>query len=148
MDLYPPNKQRAALKKLAAALNSSSTALRIDECGDPRINGSQGHFYAVPGGFQLFVMTETPRQWTAAKKALAFASIWNDGDEEGSLILNRLPSASEAEVIRRYVGIRKRRSMSDEARAASVTRLEAARASIKTPAQAQGLAKTAAEALS
>ena len=83
MDLYPTNKQRAALKKLATALNSSPTALRIDECGDPRINGSQGHVYAVPKGYQLFVMTETARQWTAAKKALAFSSIWNDGDEEG-----------------------------------------------------------------
>jgi hypothetical protein len=144
VDLYPPTKQRAALKKLAAALNFSSTALRIDECGDPRINGSHGHVYAVPKGYQMFVMTETTRQWTAAKKALSFASTWNDGDEEGSLILDRLPSASEAEAIRRYVGIRKRRSMSDEARAASVARL----APYNRGSQAQGPAKTTAEALS
>jgi hypothetical protein len=144
-DRYPPTKQRAALKKLAAAINSSSAALRIDECGDPRIVGSSGHVYAVPRGYQMFVMTETPRAWTAAKRALGFASICNDGDEEGALILDRLPTPAEAQVIRRYVGIRKRRTLSEEARADLLARF---RAPIKGGSQAPELAPDHAEARS
>jgi hypothetical protein len=116
-DIFTPVKQRAALKKLATAITSSSTALRIDECGDPRINGAHGHVYATPEGFQLFVMTETARAWTAAKKALGFAKVCNDGDEEGAFILDRLPSPSEAITIRRYLEIPKRREVSEETKA-------------------------------
>jgi hypothetical protein len=144
VDLYPSTKQRAALRKLASALNSSSTALRIDECGDPRINGAHGHVYAVPGGYQIFVTTETPRQWSSAKKALGFAKVCNDGDTEGALILPRLPSPAEAALIRQYLGIRKRRIMTQEAKAAAFARL----APYNRGAQAQGSAKTRAEVLS
>jgi hypothetical protein len=144
VDRYPPNKQREALKKLATALNSSSTALRIDECGDPRINGAHGHVYAVPSGYQMFVMTETPRQWSSAKKALGFAKVCNDGDTVGALILPRLPSPAEAALIRQYLGIRKRRIITEEAKAAAVARL----APYNRGSQTQGSAKTTAEALS
>jgi hypothetical protein len=152
---YSPNKQRAALKKLATALNSSSTALRIDECGDPRINGAHGYVYAICGtldepkapGFQLYLDSATPRAWTAAKKVIIpFANVLSDGDTEGMFVMHRLPSDAEAKVIRSYLGIRKRRCLSDDARAASVERLAAARASINRVAQAQRSAKTTAEA--
>jgi hypothetical protein len=143
-DIYPPAKQRAALKKLATAITSSSDALRIDECGDPRINGAHGHVYAAPEGFQFFVITETARAWTAAKKALGFAKVCNDGDEEGAFILDRLPTATEAETIRRYVGIRKRRHLSEGAKAALVGRLKSP---VAGTSRAPGSAKTTAEAL-
>jgi hypothetical protein len=67
--------------------------------------------------FQLFVTTDSARAWTAAKKALSFAKVWNDGDEEGSLILDRLPTPSEATLIRRYVGVPKRREVSEATKA-------------------------------
>ena len=34
-DNFPPARQRAALERFAAALNSSPRALRRDQCGDP-----------------------------------------------------------------------------------------------------------------
>jgi len=112
---------RPALLKFAEALGSRDSALRRDECGDWRINGSRGHVYAVPGsldeptrpGFQIFVTCETGMAWTYAKKALAFAIVCNDGDEGGAFILHRLPMPHEAELIRRYAGISKKRDMSD-----------------------------------
>jgi hypothetical protein len=67
--------------------------------------------------FHLFVTTDSARAWTAAKKALSFAKVWNDGDEEGSLILDRLPTPSEATLIRRYVGVPKRREVSEATKA-------------------------------
>jgi hypothetical protein len=74
-DRYPPTQQRAALKKLAAALDCTSTALKTDDCGDPVIEGSSGHVYAVPGtlqrpgkaGFTLFIECDSARAWTFAR---------------------------------------------------------------------------------
>jgi hypothetical protein len=121
METYAPTKQRLVLLKLAKALTSRDSALRRDECGDWRIEGSSGHVYAVPGtldqpnrpGFMLYIMTGAPKAWTFAKRALAFAKVINDGDEEGAFVMRRLPSAEEAALIRRYCGIPKRREVSE-----------------------------------
>ena len=50
--------------------------------------------------------------WTYAKRALAFATVCNDGDDGGRVLLDRLPTATEAELIRRYAGIGKRYDLS------------------------------------
>ena len=121
MDNYPPTKQRAALLKLVSALGCREAALRRDECGDWRIEGSNGHAYAVPAtldetnrpGFMLYVITASPKAWTFAKRAFAFATVINDGDEEGAFVMHRLPSADEAGLIRRYCGIPKRREVTE-----------------------------------
>jgi hypothetical protein len=121
MDIFPTTKQRAALLKLTKALVSRDSALRRDDCGDWRIEGSSGHVYAVPGtldqpnrpGLMLYIMTNSPKAWTFAKRALAFAKVINDGDEEGAFVMGRLPTADEAALIRRYCGIPKRREASD-----------------------------------
>jgi hypothetical protein len=132
-DKYPPATQREALLPMLDALDASPSALRRDECGDPRIDGRWGHIYAVPGsldrpdipGFQIIVLSEKPETgafdrwtkqgWTYAKGALEFTELANDGDLEGLFFLHRLPTPAEAEAIRRYCGIRKRSSFTDEA---------------------------------
>jgi hypothetical protein len=48
-DLYPPAVQRQALLDLMPALGCRDASLRCDECGDPVINGTKGHFVAVCG---------------------------------------------------------------------------------------------------
>jgi hypothetical protein len=62
----------------------------------------------------IYVSCETGMGWTYAKKALAFAQLTNDGDDEGAVYLGRMPSKSEADAIRRYCGIRKRAELSEE----------------------------------
>ena len=124
MGVYPPIKQREALLKFAKALGCRDNALRRDENGDWRVNGTKGHVYAVPGtlderkveGFQMFVIgCQTSRQWTAVKAAMkGFASLTNDGDDEGALFMGRLPSPNEAETIRRYCGVAKKRELGEE----------------------------------
>ena len=122
MDAYPPTVQRPALLKFAEALKCRDNALRRDECGDWRINGKQGHIYAVPGtinqpgtpGFQIYVQRESIRGWSAAKTALkSFTDLTLDCEVDGMLFLDRLPTATEAEVIRQYVGISKKREVSE-----------------------------------
>lgn len=121
-DIYPPIVQRPALLKLVEALGCREAALRRDECGDWRINGSEGSIFAVPGsldrpkteGFQIYVECDTVRQWSAVKSAMkAFTDLTNDGDSEGMFFLDHVPTPEEAETIRRYVGVRKRREDSE-----------------------------------
>jgi hypothetical protein len=98
----------------ASALGSRDKALHRDECGDPRINGRRGHIYAAPEGFMLAVMGWSANGWNKAKRALAFASLSQDGDDEGILILDRLPTKTEAETIRHYLGVAKRKEIGPE----------------------------------
>jgi hypothetical protein len=132
MDSFPASLQRPALLEFAAALGSADNALKRDECGDWRIDGKFGHVYAyAPGRFQFFVRTGladpddpeniAPRgskqAWTFAKKALAFARLCNDGDDEGGFFLDRLPTKAEAKTIRAYCVITKRPEISAQHRA-------------------------------
>lgn len=114
MDIYPPAVQRPELLALVSALDCTDKALRRDECGDWRILGRSGHVYAVPEGFQILVEAGTPRAWSAVKRRLAFADLRNDGDTEGCFILDRLPTAGEAALIRRDLTIRKRPTFTPE----------------------------------
>ena len=72
--------QRGRLLEFAAALGSRDSALRRDECGDPRIIGGA---------------------WGYAKKAMSFAKVTQDGDEEGCrLRARRKRSATRSAFIR------------------------------------------------
>jgi hypothetical protein len=53
--------------------------------------------------------------WTYAKKQLAgFATVHQDGDDEGVLVLIRMPSESEAATLRHYIGLRQTREVPPE----------------------------------
>jgi hypothetical protein len=130
-DKYPPAVQRPALLKLVEALGCREAALRRDECGDWRINGKYGYIYAVPGipwggmekteGFQIYYRgaeefgePSTSRGWTFAKEAMSFCRVTQDGDSEGLLFLDRLPTLPEAEIIRDKLWIAKKREVGEE----------------------------------
>jgi hypothetical protein len=120
VDVSPAIKQRPALQRCAAALDSRASALRRDECGDWAIWGSNGHIYAVPEGFQLMIGCDfdnarwtSARGWESAKKRLGFGKVTQDGDCEGSIVLGRLPSKGEAAEIRDILGIPKRIELSE-----------------------------------
>ena len=117
MDIYPQVVQRPELLKFAEALRSRVNALRRDECGDWRINGGKGHIYAVPEGFQIMVSGWSANGWNRAKQTMTFATVTQDGDAEGGLIMERLPTPAEADEIRHYCKIAKRTEYSEEYRA-------------------------------
>jgi hypothetical protein len=114
-DFFSPAAQRAALLKFAGMIESTSRALQKDGCGDPYIEGKRGFAYAAPEGFYLF-FTRTPREWTYTERVMGFAKVTQDGDDEGFLLMRRLPTADEAAVIRDQLGIRRRPHLTDEAR--------------------------------
>jgi hypothetical protein len=115
---------RGRLQELLTALDASEPQLRRDDCGDWRILGRWGHIYAMESMFHLVAFTDecdldstgrrSAQRWTIAKRRLAFATVVQDGDEEGILRLDRLPTAEEAVEIRDIFGIRRRRHLSPE----------------------------------
>lgn len=139
-DTYPPTVQRPELLKLVEALGCRATHLRRDGCGDWQIAGSAGHIYAVPGsldrrtpGFQIYIRCDTVRQWSAVKAAMSF-DITQDGGSEGFFFVDRLPSTYDAGIIRRCVGLKKKREDSEETLAALNQRTSKYRFQPKGPA--------------
>jgi hypothetical protein len=134
-DLCPPTRQRPLLIEFQQSLDASRKVgghptLRRDNCGDWAIWGRLGHIYAVPikaaaigCGFQLVIGTNnSPRRWTGVKRRLAFCQLSQDGDDEGTMILNRLPTEPEAELIREALDIRKAPNLTEEHRSALAER--------------------------
>ncbi len=106
------------------------------------ITGKSGHIFGDGTGYAIFVSTdESPRRWTNTKKRLAFCNVSQDGDDEGVLALDRLPTPEEASIIREAIGIRKRRHLSAEERAQKAITLERARSLSKTPSATLTLAE-------
>jgi hypothetical protein len=83
--------------------------------GDWQITGKSGHVLPDGTGFLLWVCCEgSRRRWTSAKKRLAFCRLTQDGDDEGCLHLDRVPTEPEGKIIRDILGIRKRTTYSPE----------------------------------
>jgi hypothetical protein len=64
-------------------------------------------------GYQLMIGCRSAQGWTYAKRRLDFGKVPQDGDEEGSIMLDRLPSKAEARGIRYALGIPKRIELSE-----------------------------------
>jgi hypothetical protein len=126
------------LKTLLDALNASQTTLIRDfhryfgHVGEYAIHGTYGHIYSDGDGFLLCIHTgESARRWSAIKRKLTpFCRLTQDGDDEGCLHLDHLPTPHEAKLIRDALRIRKRRSMSPEAQRKARSALERFRASL------------------
>jgi len=105
---------RAQQKALLAALNGWGRALRRDRCGAWHISGLRGSIHTWGDGksWVLFVGCRSTTHWTYTKGRLAFCRVTQDGDDEGCMQLQHLPTAEQAEVIRDVLGIRKRTELS------------------------------------
>lgn len=127
-DIYSPTKHKQPLFEFLQALEGQWKTLRKDECGDWRITGKWGNIYAVPGvlkkgldkteGFQLYVQETSARAWGFCKKEMCFCVLLNDGDDKGMFFLDRLPTPNQANVIRGRLGIKKRKTLSEDQLAA------------------------------
>jgi hypothetical protein len=127
-DKFPPVMQRPRLLQLAEKAEISFTQLRRDLCVDWMLHGNFGHVYALPYVYQILITGWSTQGWNICKREFAFATLTQDGDDEGAFMLDRDPTPDEAEIIRKRVGLRKRRAISDEGLAALRSRLAAFRA--------------------
>lgn len=125
-DKFPPAMQRPRLLALAPMLDISLTQLRRDECSDWVIIGRRGTIYALPAYFQIVITGWTARGWNACKADFTFASLHQNGEDEGSFTMHRDPTPDEAEKIRKWVGLKRRRHLDADALAALQARGRAA----------------------
>ena len=107
---------REQQKTLLAALGASDRALRRDECGAWRINGARGSIHSWGDGstWVLYAACRSARHWSATKKSLSFCRVTQDGEDEGCLRRQQLPTAAQAIAIRDALGIRKRADLGAE----------------------------------
>jgi hypothetical protein len=104
---------KAQQLRLLAALGAWDRALRRDELAAWAIMGTRGRIYTDGKGWVLYVSGRSVRHWSAVRAKLAeFATITQDGDEEGVARLHDLPAPEQAAVIREALGIRKRVAVS------------------------------------
>jgi hypothetical protein len=99
-EIYPALVQRPVLLAMAERLDSRASALRRDECGDWRINGLDGHIYAVTESFQFVVFKQGLRCWNVAKYRLerrTFRLNRRDSGEGGFVIHFRKEVICDAE---------------------------------------------------
>jgi hypothetical protein len=101
---------KAELVRLHRALDAAQTTLRLDEASLWTIRGRGANYISTWGDGQswlLYLQCRSIRAWSAAKKRLAFCRVTQDGDDEGVLRLERLPTSDEAVQIRELLGVRK-----------------------------------------
>jgi hypothetical protein len=107
--------ERSKLETLLNALDASPRALRKDGCGDWTIRGKTGQIFADGDGWLIVVETdESSRRWTFIKRRLSFCRITQDGDDEGCLHLDRLPTRAEADLIREAINVKRKRHYTPE----------------------------------
>jgi hypothetical protein len=127
-------RDREAMLAFAAAINAGVTVqLLRDDCGDWILKGTMGHVYALAefGQFHLYFFgapypyiddNAGSHRWGRVKEKLHFCHLHQDGASEGFLRLDRLPTAAEGAVIRKALGIHKRRPPPTHAFKSSPTR--------------------------
>ena len=122
---------RERLVALLIALDASPRCLERPTCrgwiGDWQITGKHGHAMTDGDAYLIYVTTPErdrmdpdgkrrcyglPRRWASIKKALGFAHIIQEAEDEGIFRFDRLPNEAEAGAIRDAIGLRKRRHMS------------------------------------
>ena len=116
--------ERAHLETLLTALSATRRAFWRDTCGDWAIWGKRGHIYADGSGFLLFVSPGFKRGWSNTKRKLDFCRVTQDGDDEGCLHLDHLPTPKEAELIRHALRIKRKRQLTPDQRATRAARLK------------------------
>jgi hypothetical protein len=110
-------KDKERLSAFLDALDGVKVAFRLDESRLWTIRGDHGYISTYGDGtsFLLYVRCRSIRHWNSTKKRLAFCTVTQDGDEEGCLQMDHLPSPDEAEIIRDVLGIWRRREMTEAA---------------------------------
>jgi hypothetical protein len=116
--------ERAHLETLLRGLDATSRAVRPDSCGDWAIKGKRGYIYADGSGFLIVVSGgNSSRHWTSTKEKLVFCSVAQNGDDEGCLNLDHLPTPAEADLIRDALKIKRKRQHTPDQLATMAARL-------------------------
>jgi hypothetical protein len=108
--------ERAKLGELLRLMGGSERSLRRDACGHWQIVGKAGHIYANEGNYLACITASSVRHWSAIKSRLSRFRPTQDGDDEGCMAICE-PTQEEACALREVLRVRKRPTLTAEARA-------------------------------
>ena len=114
---------RELLLNLCNHLSISKNNLRRDELNYYNLVGKRGWIDTDSVFWYVRVGCKSSRVWKNVKSALRFMVLWQDGDDEGALRLDRYPTEEEAQKIRKICGFTRSRKMSEEDKKKLVERL-------------------------
>lgn len=100
------------IKELRKVLKISNK-IEIDACGDPNIYGKKGKLFVGKPFWFIYIFDGN---WNVSKRKLRFMILSQDGDQEGILKLDRLPTIKESAIIREIGGFKQKRELSPEHR--------------------------------
>lgn len=106
------------LYEISDVLDTSYQRVKLDTYGDWNIFGKKGKI-STDGtkAWYLYFSPESVRVWNNVKKKLKFMKVHQDGDDEGVLKLERLPTKKEAAEVKKLLKLRKRIVLTEEERA-------------------------------
>jgi len=111
------------LDDLTGALEISKNNYCRDEYDYWTLKGKRGFIDTDSEYWYVRLECETPLLWRRVKNSLQFMEIWQDGEDEGALRLQRYPTAVESQKIRKYLGFRKSTKLSEESKKILLERL-------------------------
>lgn len=114
------------LDDIATALDVSTTRIK-----GSRIEGRKGYISTDRSSWIVALSPKSIRHWTSMKKQLVFMTCLIPDfyaiRDKGEFKLDRMPTADEAETVRKLVGLNKRPELSDERRNALKNQAQAMR---------------------
>jgi hypothetical protein len=118
---------RELLLALTESLRVSQGRLHRDPCGDWNVVGTRGHALADGTTVFVYIKLKTSRRWVKTKRTLAFMTVTQDGDDEGILKFDGMPTADQAAMLRKVIGLRKVTPLTDEQRCTLASRFDLVR---------------------
>ena len=113
------------LRSMLTALDVAGNQMRLDECRTWTIMGKRGYVATWGDGARWFIYCApgSGRKWNNLRRDLSpLGKCTQDGDDEGIIRLDRLPTAEEATAIRKAVGLIKRPPINPEVVKANLSR--------------------------
>lgn len=110
------SEDKKLLQTLSDSLKTSYRRIKLDECGDWNIKGIKGHIFTDGKFWYVFMNSDSTRKWINIKRALRFMEVTQDGDTEGILRQEKMPTIYEAKNIRKVLGLRRRTELTEAER--------------------------------
>lgn len=95
------------LTEMAIKMGVSERRIRLNEYRWVILQGDRSTINYDGKWWYICFLDLTPIKWKNVKKKLSFMEVSQDGDDEGILRLDRMPTEIEFEIIRKLGGFRK-----------------------------------------
>ena len=125
-----------AIALMLTALDAAQSRMRLDACRAWTLRGKRGYLATWGDGHRWFIYCcpGTIGKWNRMRQALSpLGRCTQDGDAEGIIRLDTLPTPEQAALIRKAIGLVKRPVQAIEAMQANVLRMRAAVSRIQGP---------------